>query len=40
MTHETIAGPLSRVICCLIPCAWLPALMIIYVIRHGRRKDK
>ena len=37
MTYETIAGPLSRVICCLVPFAWLPALVIFYVVRRRNR---
>jgi len=34
MTYETIVGPLSRVICCLVPFAWLPVLLIVYVVRR------
>jgi hypothetical protein len=37
MTYETIAGPLSRVICCLVAFAWLPVLAITYVLRRGWR---
>ena len=35
MNYETIAGPLSRLICCLLPFAWLPVLAIVYVRRRG-----
>ena len=38
MTYETIAGPLSRVICCLVVFAWLPALIVFYVVRRGWRE--
>lgn len=38
MTYETIAGPLSRVICCLVAFAWLPALVVFYVVRRGWRE--
>ncbi len=38
MSYETIVGPLSRLLCCLVACAWLPALAIIYVVRRGRRE--
>jgi hypothetical protein len=42
MTYQTILGPLSRLLCCLIPFAWLPVLLIIYVARGGwrERRDK
>jgi hypothetical protein len=38
MTYETIVGPLSRVICCLVPLAWLPVLAIFYVVRRRNRE--
>ena len=31
-------GPLSRVICCLVPFAWLPTLLVFYVVRRGWRE--
>jgi hypothetical protein len=41
MNYETIAGPLSRLLCCLVPFAWLPALVIYYVARRGwQARDK
>jgi hypothetical protein len=38
VNYETIAGPLSRIVCCLVPFAWLPALLIAYVARRGWRE--
>jgi hypothetical protein len=40
MDYETIVGPLSRVICCLVPCGWLPVLLIAFVFRRGWRDQK
>ncbi len=34
MTLEMLIGPLSRVICCLVPIGWLPALLVLYVTRR------
>jgi hypothetical protein len=34
MHYESIVGPLSRVLCCLVPFAWLPALAILYAVRR------
>ncbi len=39
MTYETIVGPLSRIICCLVPCGWVPMLMIAYVVRRRDQKS-
>lgn len=36
MTYEAILGPLSRVICCLVPFAWLPVLVIGYLTRRKK----
>ena len=38
MNYETIVGPLFRVICCLIPFAWLPFLVIYYIAKRGWRE--
>ncbi len=35
MTYETIIGPLSRIVCCFVPFAWLPALIGVYLMRRN-----
>jgi hypothetical protein len=40
VNYETIAGPLSRILCCLVPFAWLPVLLIAYVVRRGWRERR
>jgi len=40
MTFETILGPLSRVICCLVPIAWLPVLLMMYAVRRLRERKQ
>ncbi|HVO42547.1 MAG TPA: hypothetical protein VMT34_07985 [Aggregatilineales bacterium] len=39
MNFEVIAGPLSRVICCLVPLAWLPLLLVLYGVRRRRPRN-
>lgn len=40
-TFFHLLGPISRIVCCLVPFAWVPALVVVYVRRqkkqHGAR---